>query len=501
MSHALKKLVKEGDAHGVRAHLDSEATTTNDLLWCAYWATDEACRELLIDAATTKKITPKKKGYPWNDAHAAAIVGDPAGIAKAEKRKADFEAVVSFGTPLTIAARLDHADFVRALLEKGVDATKPVRIARVKGVTIFSGSMFMTDATPLGAALRLGNEASVDAFLERIELEPEHLLDAVQGGDEKLIRRVLDALGDRAPLTPAVFWRVHDPAVLPVLAERGLDVKTLPTDTGTWGGPIWSWWAYNLWGGGEERVDRFVALFATGVPATSSGLGDVLGANIQGIASTEMVDAFIAGGADLTEEIEWEGDDWDEENDCQKVERGSLAARMMREGELELVKYIHAKGAPLQPMRANPDWYEADEKKAWLEELGMVKSLDASAFPWLDSPSADEIRSFFAHEKGIYGLSLGMTRDEIPDDFDIERAEDGDGLSVYFDDDGKLESVSRQYYDVSAEVFFEALTAKLGKPRGSSAKRWRVPGGIVKLREDWNDAGLFTYVSMQVTKR
>ncbi|MEZ4240515.1 MAG: hypothetical protein R3F59_31045 [Myxococcota bacterium] len=356
------------------------------------------------------------------------------------------------------------------------------------------GTVFMTTATPLGCALLVGN-ATAEVLLAHVEVAPEHLGDAVEGADPGLIRRVLAALGDRAPLGPSIFWRVRDPAVLPVLAEHGLDLTQLPTDTGTWGGPIWSWWAYDL-RGGETRLACFAALFAAGVRATAAGLGDVLGANLQGAASTEMIDLFLANGADLGEEVTWEGTDWDDERDAPTIERGSLAERMMHDADVEIVQHLHAKGGALRPMRAAPDWCDAEAKEAWLEGLGLVAALDPAAFPWLDLPSDDEIRAFFADAHGIYGLRLGATREELPAGFDVARAEAGDGLCIGFDDEGRLASVSRQYHDRGAEAFEAALTAALGRPAGGRTRRWRVPGGEVTLRERHNDAGSFVYVDM-----
>ncbi|MEM9074235.1 MAG: ankyrin repeat domain-containing protein [Myxococcota bacterium] len=492
MDRELTKLTHEGELEPLQAWMaeQKKRPPVSDLLWCALFSEDEACQRFLVDVATKKKITPKKKGWPWNDAHAAAIVGDVEGLQRAIKRGADFEALAVPGTALTTAIRLRHIDFIKALIEHGVDTTTEVKMAPLGKRHPNFTTLMMIKATPLGVALRDACEETVEVLLEHIKVEPVHLGDAVHGGSTTLIHKICDTLGGAAPLEPKLFWSVHDPAVIPVLAERGLDLTALPTDTGTWGGSIWSYWGYYL--KGETRLDAFQKFFAAGMRGTAQALGDVIQANIQGIESTEMVDAFLEGGADLADEVTWEGERWDEKNDCQMMEKGSVAEMRMAEGRLEVLQYLQQKGAPIRPTRPDPTWRDAEEKKAWLERLGVVKELSVRDFVWLRTPGAEEIRKFIATSDGLVGLKLRAEREDLEDEWDLDRAESGgESFQLEFDADDELERVSLEFEDLGSgeeAALMEALTEAFGKAKGrGKRKTWAIPKGKVSLYADVNE--------------
>ncbi len=493
MDRELIRLAHEGDAEATRTWLEAQKKRPpiNDLLWCALFATDPEVRVLLVEVATANKIKPLKKGWMWNDAIAAAILGDPEGIARAVKRKADFEAVTVTGTPLTTALRLGHVEFARALLEHGVDTEKTVKMAELRYNNPATTTVQMMNVTPFGLTLRDGNEETAALFGDDA-IRPEHLGDAVRGGSAALIERVLQTLGKKAPLKPALFWSVHDPAVLPLLEKHGLDLSKLPTDTGTWGGPIWSYWAYKLRladqknpRGEADYVATFRALFATGVRATTAGLAGVIGANAQGIASEAMIDLFLEHGADLAEEMEFETDEWDDKKGSHKKMKGSIAEEKLGQARLDIVKYLVKRGAVLRPMRVSPDWRQSKEKSAWLSELGLLELIDRKEFPFLQAPGVDEVRAHLATEDGLVGVRLGSTRDGLAEDWDLKRATKEGFLR--FGKDKRVESVYLDYYDLpysSAQAFEEVFTAVFGKGKRKGAQRiWKIPGGTLTLRE------------------
>lgn len=494
LDRELVKIVREGSAADVSAWLDAQPKRPgiNDLLWCANFADDDAKRVVLVEVAAKRKISAPKKGYPWNDALAAAIAGDPKGIAKAEKRKADFETVGPTGTPLTTAVRLGHTAFVAALLERGVDAEGAVKMARIK-TRLGGGSVLMTSCTPIGVALQTRQPEMLDLLLQHTSLRPEHLGDAVESGDPDLIARVLEALGKKAPLDPALFWRVHDPTVLPLLAEAGLDLGKLPTDTGTWGGPIWSYWAYHLrlpsqtgQLGKAELLENFGALFAAGVRGTAAGLAAVLRANARGIASVEMIELFVEHGADLSDTLEWEGGP--------PKETGSIAMRLLSHSPLELIQALHERGAAVHPVRVEPEWREHEAKAAWLAGLGMTESIDRSEFPFLEMPSKQEVMAHLATEEGLVGVRLGSAREEVEAVFDAKKTRKSNFVQYR---KNKVVMVQLQYTDMphaASQALEPTLVGVFGKGRKKGRKRtWTIPGGTLTLRSR-DDYHFVTYM-------
>jgi len=155
------------------------------------------------------------------------------------------------------------------------------------------------------------------------------------------------------------------------------------------------------------------------------------------------------------------------------------------------VQHLHEKGAAIRPVRPDPTWRDADEKAAWLERLGLVKGLERHELPWVEAPSPGEIQGLLATEDGLFGLRLGSDKDEVAKTFDVARAESGDGLEMYFDDDDELESVRREWQNPHHELFSAmeaALTEVFGKGKKKGKKRtWSVPDGSLTLKESHND--------------
>ncbi|MEM7603784.1 MAG: ankyrin repeat domain-containing protein [Myxococcota bacterium] len=242
MTEALADLARAGDEQAVRTWLASQkkAPKAADLLAAAIQCDNDGCRRLLVEEATVEPVKPKRPSR-WNDAHAAAILGDPALLSRALERGAKIEASSLTGTPLVTAIMLGHTPFVRALLELEVNATKAVKTARQKDLrAALEGRPVGTlSAAPLGIALQMGRSDVVEALVEHVPLAPSNFGDALWSGDPALVDRVCDALGGNVPPLDAKLsgriagYTLLDErdaavvAVLRVLIARGIRLRAL----------------------------------------------------------------------------------------------------------------------------------------------------------------------------------------------------------------------------------------------------------------------------------
>jgi ankyrin repeat protein len=196
----LLQFARSGDAKALQEYVTNTGPTVSALLAAAVECADEDGRRFLIEAATREPLEPKRPSG-WNDAHAAALVGDPMLLLRAQDRGADFEATSLSGTALTTAILFERLRFVRALLELDIDLRKPVMVRRARDLptAMAGGAVASLRITPLSLALQTGQREMADVLLQHVELEPEHFGDALWSGDATLVAHVCDLLGKRVP--------------------------------------------------------------------------------------------------------------------------------------------------------------------------------------------------------------------------------------------------------------------------------------------------------------
>ncbi|MBN2436516.1 MAG: ankyrin repeat domain-containing protein [Spirochaetes bacterium] len=131
-----------------------KAIKTGELIEQALWAPDKEIRDFLIDKAVKTKISLKNG---LNDFHAAAVSGRMEDFERAKERGADPDCMLTGssreavnGKPMHLAARMNHSDIIKGLLDLGLSPDTPGE----------------NELTPLMRALRYGSNDAARLLID-----------------------------------------------------------------------------------------------------------------------------------------------------------------------------------------------------------------------------------------------------------------------------------------------------------------------------------------------
>jgi ankyrin repeat protein len=459
MHYRLLSLANGHDLDALKAWLAGEAKAppAKDLIKAASFAKDPDIRDFLVDRIMVSKVSAKTG---WNDAHLAAMSGKAEHFVLAEQRKADFEAPSSAGRPLMIAVRNGHVGMVKALLEKGVDAT------RVEG-----GSDALT---ALSFAIRIRQTEIAEVLIDRGAATQLAMLEAVRAGDVALIERFVN---QGLQFDGDCVAALNTAKTVECAVALGVDLSKPPERSL----PAWWSWANYRAESNEAKREFMIALREAGAPLRPQDLADIF----SGFGKQEEFDpALLAALApptlDVNVPVSWEDEDG-------KTKKMSLVECALRVLPLSVVVALVERGASIpQGLRVEPSWLEAQQKRAWLASRGnRERQRSPREFLELDDFTAEELTCALVHD-GILGLRVGMREADVAA-AGFEPEHNGESVQALWVelDDGEVHELQYTHSDSSPEdeaAVAAALTSQLGPAVGVDVRRWNHPSGMLELR-------------------